>query len=165
MRGLIVVALLVLGGCASAPGVFSEIQRPPFPEAEYAQLPREGDGVVTGQVFMRTVGGDVIVGAGSEVILNPVTSYSTFWYENDYSAGGRRLSPHDPRADAWIITTQADGEGRFTFRNVPAGDYYVVSRVTWGVARSYGIAQQGGWIAKRITVPESGPPVEVMLTR
>lgn len=164
MRILIAAALLALAGCASVPGVFSDIPRPPFPVEEYAQLSREGTGTVIGQAFLRTMGGEVRYGAGSEVMLNPVTSYSTFWYEQDYSLGGRRLAPPDPRLEDYILTTQADGDGRFAFRNVPPGDYYAVSRVDWHVARSYGLTQEGGWIARRITVKDD-ETTEVMLTR
>ena len=161
MRGWIIALALVLAGCAG----MQPIERPPFPVAEYEALPREGTGVVTGQVFLRTMVGEVRYGAGSQVDLNPVTSYSTFWYHNDYSTGGRNLSPPDTRQDAYIITVQADGEGRFRFENVPPGDYYLTSSVFWRVPMgAWSSTQSGGWISERITV-ENGKETKQMLTR
>lgn len=161
MKWIAVVFAAMLAGCAG----LAPLERPPFPVAEYEALPTEGTGVVTGQVFLRTVGGEVRYGAGSEVDLNPVTSYSRFWYENDYRAGGRRLAPYDPRLDAYIITTQADGSGNFRFENVPPGDYYLTSRVTWGVPVGlYTTQQQGGVISIPITVRD-GEETRQMLTR
>lgn len=162
MRHVLMAAALAAGvtGCAT----MQPVQRPPFPVAEYESLADEGTGVVTGQVFLRTMVGEVRYGAGSEVFLNPVTSYSTFWYQQDYMAGGRRLTPSDTRQDAYIIETQADGEGRFRFEHVPPGDYYLVSSVFWQVPVGYASSTQGGYIAERIKV-ENGKEVKQMLTR
>ncbi|KLJ02849.1 hypothetical protein [Luteimonas sp. FCS-9] len=155
----VVIATAALTACASAPGV-----RPVFPEHEYAGLEaRKGTAVVTGQVFLRTRIGEVRYGAGSEVALNPVTSYSTFWYENSYLVN-RALSPADPRLPKYIITTQADGSGNFRFENVPAGAYYLTSQVVWEIPGPYVSSQQGGVISTRIEVPEGGE-VRQMLTR
>lgn len=141
------------------------IERPAFPLAEYEALPKEGTGVVTGQVFLRTVGGEVRYGAGSDVWLNPVTSYSTHWFENDYSKPGTRLMPPDTRQDAYIPETQADGHGNFRFENVPPGDYYLTSEVVWHVPLGrFSSTPQGGVISKRITV-ENDSETRVMLTR
>jgi hypothetical protein len=51
-----------------------KLPRMAFPVEEYEKLPTQGTGIVRGQAFLRTVGGDVKVGAGSKVALNPVTS-------------------------------------------------------------------------------------------
>jgi hypothetical protein len=62
--------------------------------------------------------------------------------------------------------TIADGSGRFTFKNVPDGDYYVSATVTWQTATGYkfSLETQGGRISKTINV-KNGEPIEVMLTR
>ena len=44
--------------------------------------------------------------------------------------GGKHLEPGDPRAQAYQRTAVADGEGRFVFADLPAGEYYVVSSVS-----------------------------------
>lgn len=157
---VLAVAAAFVTGCAS----MAPMERPPINLAEYEALPKEGTGVVTGQVFLRTMVGEVRYGAGSEVSLNPVTSYSTFWYENGHKPN-RRLAPPDTRQDAYIITTQADGHGNFRFENVPPGDYYLTSGVFWQVPLgAFSSTQSGGWVSERITV-ENDKETKQMLTR
>ena len=154
------LAGLALTGCAS----FTPMDRPAFPVAEYESLAKSGTGIVTGQVFLRTMVGEVRYGAGSEVMLNPVTSYSRFWYENGYLAK-RAMGDADARQDAYIITTQADGSGNFRFDNVPAGDYYLTSSVFWQVPLGqFSSTQQGGWISEKISISD-GEEVRKMLTK
>lgn len=161
---LSVLALLALiAGCASMPG-FTIVPRIDFPVAEYDALQgREGTGVVTGQVFLRTRGGEVRYGAGSEVVLNPVTSYSRQWYEQAY-LGGQRLSDPDMRAADALIKTQADGSGNFRFDNVPPGDYYLTSSVFWEAPGASYLSSQGGYISSPVTV-DNGKEVKQILTR
>lgn len=148
-------------GCAT----MAVVQRPDFDPAEYAGLDeRTGTGIVSGQVFLRTRGGEVRYGAGSEVILNPVTSYSRFWYEVGH-VQRKQISPPDPRLDRYLITTQADGNGNFRFENVPAGDYYLTSSVFWEVPVGIYTSQpQGGFISEPVTVVD-GSEIRQMLTR
>lgn len=133
-----------------------------FPVSEYEALPRAGTGVVEGQVFMKTVGGDVKYGAGSEVLLNPVTSYSEEWYRATFIQNVP-LSPADTRQDQYIRTTQADGNGNFRFADVPPGEYYVLSDVYWQAPTQFGMSTQGGLVAKRISV-ENDQTARVIVT-
>lgn len=162
MKSVFIGILLTvfLTACSSV----KSVQRIPFPENEYAQLIKEGRSTVKGQIFMKTVGGDVKYGAGEEVFLNPVTSYSKQWYEVNY-LGRKPLSPKesDSRLKDYMKIKQTNGSGQFEFKNIPAGEYYVVSRVTWRVRANQAIPE-GGLIAKMIEVNEN-EEVEVMLTR
>lgn len=159
MLGLIMIAG-ALSACAVAP-----VERIEFPSDEYAMLAKEGTGVVRGQAFLKTRGGDVKVAAGEEVLLNPVTSYSEQWYEVAY-LGGKTLTAPDPRYHDHIEKTIADGDGRFVFRSVPPGEYFVTARVVWEAATGYGggLQAQGGFVTKRIRVSE-GEQVDVIITR
>jgi hypothetical protein len=154
---------LALAGCA----IFDPplpIVRPPFPEAEYAALNKTGAAIVTGQAFLRTRSGDVKLGAGSPVLLIPVTSYSTFSY--DFRNQYYRLSKEDPRVYASMHVTTADAWGRFTLKNIADGEYYIRARVTWEVPTgdpNYPTSTQGGSIWKTVSV-RNGEPVEVMVT-
>lgn len=159
-RALALMATVALAGCATA----QTMQRPDVNMSEYQALATEGTGVVTGQVFLRTMVGEVRYGAGSEVLLNPVTTYSTFWYANQYQKGHRLTAP-DPSIEPYIIKTQADGEGRFRFENVPPGDYYLTSSVFWQVPLGrFSSTQSGGFISQRITV-ENDKETRQILTR
>jgi hypothetical protein len=140
-------------------------QRMAFPEHEYQHLPNSGTAIVKGQAFLKTRGGDIKVAAGNQVTLNPVTSYSNEWYEKTYIQGKRLVEP-DPRLLNYVRKTIADGNGRFTFKNVPAGVYYVTTFVTWEAATGYkgALQDQGGVVTKHIVVND-GAEIEVIVTR
>ena len=125
---LFAAALLV--GCA-VPVQKSQAPAPrkPFPEAEYLALPKTGTATVRGQAFLTTRGGDVKLAAGKRILLNPVTSYSLEWYERSYLSI-RRMEEADPKLDAYIRAQIADGNGRFVFKNVLAGEYFVTTTLT-----------------------------------
>lgn len=154
---------VLLFGCAAP--VQKPASRMPFPEAEYLALSKTGTAIVRGQAFLKTRGGDVKTAAGNQVLLNPVTSYSLEWYEKAYLPN-RPLEDADPRIKAYIATQIADGSGRFTFKNVPAGEYFVTTDVMWESPTGYqgALQVQGGKVSKRIKVNE-GEEVEVIVTR
>nr|GFC27967.1 hypothetical protein [Tanacetum cinerariifolium] len=126
------------------------------------ELPKSGTGTVTGQVFLRTVGGDVKYGAGSPVLLLQETDYMQQFYLA--WLGNKRAPEIDSRALSAGFKAQANGSGEFTFTNVPPGDYYVVSQVTWGAPTSYGLSNQGGSIMVRATVADESVTT-VMVTK
>jgi hypothetical protein len=156
MKWMAVFTLVFLNGCVSTKGQFSPAYEPrvDWPEIEYESLKSAtGANTVKGQAFLKTLGGDVKTAAGSEVILNPLTSYSTQFVEAMiYKSHGPGVILQPQLADSriWSFTkkTTADAEGKFTFHNVPNGEYYIYTTVTW-VASGY---SQGGWLSKKINV-------------
>ena len=136
------------------------VERIPFPQEEYDALPTEGTGIVRGQAFLKTRGGDVKTAAGESVRLNPVTSYSQQWFDISYSGSGR-MAPSDPRNDNYIITTIADGDGRFVFKNVPPGEYFLGAFISWYAG---GYRNEGGYVATKISVSD-GDDIDVIVTR
>lgn len=154
---------LTLSGCVTYTPP-SPVMRPPFPEAEYAALNKTGSAVVAGQAFLKTRGGDVKTGAGNAVYIMPVTSYSTFAY--DQRSADAPLSQPDPRMNAFTRETAADASGRFSFKNVPNGNYYIKTSVTWEVPTggkySY-MSTQGGDLWKTVRV-ENDESVDVIIT-
>ncbi|WP_440466911.1 hypothetical protein ACKI1H_27175 [Pseudomonas sp. YH-1] len=154
------VVLLALAGCAG--NQVKPLEFGTFPASEYEALQKSGSSTVTGQVFLKTRGGDVKFGAGSEVVLIPATSYSATLmqaYTEDRPAG----TP-DPRVKQYSHRTQADGSGYFTFRNVPAGRYYVNSSVNWEAPTQFGLSHQGGFILVPVSVGD-GEEARIMVTR
>lgn len=154
------LGLMLLAGCITQPPPQA---RSPFPAFEYAILPQSGTGVVEGQVFMRTVGGDVKFGAGSPVLLGPVTSYTEEWY-NVAVIRGLPIGPADPALQKYTRQTQADGNGNFQFTDVPPGQYFLVSEVFWQAPTHFGLARQGGVIVVRVTA-EDGRTTRQIVTR
>lgn len=154
----------MLAGCG-APRTSQRIARPTFPEAEYAALPRTGIAIVSGQGFLKTRGGDVKTAAGNTVFLEPATSYSKFANELRLPSNVY-VAPPDPRMKQYTRETVADGSGRFSFKNVPDGEYYLGTTVSWEAPTGYkfSLQTQGGLITKKIAV-KNGEPVDVMLTR
>jgi hypothetical protein len=160
MKGFFaVLSFLLLAGCVQ-PQPMEQFSG--FPEQTYLDLPKSGTGTVTGQVFLRTVGGDVKYGAGSPVLLLQETDYMrqfySAWLDN------KRAPVLDNRALYAGFKVQANGSGEFTFNNVPPGDYYVVSQVTWGAPTPYGVSNQGGSIMVRAIVANDSVTT-VMVTK
>jgi hypothetical protein len=160
MRVVLAAALIAVTciGCKSPP----RPRAAHYEESEYAPYRQKGTGAIAGQVFMRQRGGVVVVGAGSGVHMNPVTSYSTEWFEATMS--GRALEANDPRVEDCYHQTIADGDGRFHFADLAAGDYFIVSAVTWEVPGQWGASTQGGVVGTRVHV-QDGKVSDAVLTR
>lgn len=165
---LIMTLTILLSGCTNNVMQPTVIERIDFPTHEYEALEKDGTGKVSGQVFLKTKGGDVKYGAGSKVWLHPKTSYSDQWYsihqQNNfkvYGYGLKTLSKPDSRIAPFVRETQADGYGYFSFSEVPAGTFYLSSGVTWEIP---GAAPQGGVIIQIVDV-ENDKENKVMLTR
>jgi hypothetical protein len=128
------------------------IPRIPFPEDEYAKLPISGTGTVSGSAFIK-LGGNIKAAVGERVILNPVTSYSKQWYTVSY-LGQNQLEPPDKRIGKYLKFKIADAQGRFTFKNVPPGEYYIITVVSWEepVGSQGTHVSQGARLCKIITV-------------
>ena len=134
-----------------------------YSPAEYAPYARAGTGKITGQAFLKTVGGEVRYGAGNTVALHPATSLTNEWFTK-VVVQGRDLVPGDLRANDYRRITTADAEGRFEFNNLPPGEYYVTCGITWGVPSDIGVLPTGGIAYARATV-RNGETTKVVVTR
>jgi len=116
---------LALVSCAAQP-----IQRQAtFEPHEYAPYEKTGTSTISGQVSLKTQDGAVTSGGGcKEVYLEPVTAYSTEWYEREVKKNETLTAP-DPRARTYRKVTATDGVGFFRFENLPLGSYYVACRM------------------------------------
>jgi len=126
------------------------VQRIPFPEAEYSSLARTGNGRVMGSIYLITPSGKKVYGKQTRLYLNPVTSYSTQWYEKSY-LGGAKMSKVDSRLFNYLKFTTSDNSGKFEFLNVPSGSYYLIGVVKCGAECGYDRAKNIR-IAKKISV-------------
>ena len=132
MKPLTVSLVLFLVGCASAgPPPVPRPLRGPADRSEYAAFDEDGSLELRGQAFLTTRGGEVRVGAGRLVTLDPSTTYSREWFGR---FGGDvdefRALPADPSFGAARRTTTANAEGRFTFSRLVPGTYLLRTTVT-----------------------------------
>ena len=146
--------------------------RTTFDPSEVAFFNETGTNSVKGSAFIRQQGGGVVSCAGNEVYLIPQGTYSTermgIIYGKTSSAGfnlagwrGRQMPV--PPVDAYRShqrETTCDIDGKFEFRNIAAGSYFVVTRVTWTISHS----TQGGSLMAPITFADNNEVKSVVLS-
>ena len=157
------LALLTLALAACAAPQQERVAK--YDPAEYARYAGTGSARIAGQAFAKTVGGDVKYAAGNTVRLYPVTSMTTEWYETAIK-GGKPMKAGDERMMQHSRSTVADGSGNFEFTGLPAGDYYVVTGVEWGVPTGmqfFPIEQTGTALTGKVHVSD-GESKRVILT-
>jgi hypothetical protein len=128
-----------------------------FVEEEYRDYAETGEGLLMGQAFATTRGGDVVHGAGRSVYLTPRTSYATEWWEQEVLRG-IELAGADSTAETYFRVTTADAEGRFKFEDLPRGTYYVACWILWETD-----APQGVCVGEIVTLGEKKRRVETIL--
>ncbi|MDI3259493.1 MAG: hypothetical protein QJR02_07330 [Sinobacteraceae bacterium] len=128
------------------------------PQAAQALL-APGNANVSGEAFLRQAGGAIVTCAGGDVALIPATPYFSALLDNAFEGADfyevySSASPLPPIALADHPEAQrhatCDSQGRFQFRGLAGGDYYLVTKIVW-CCGPYTSAQ-GGWLRKRITV-------------
>jgi len=127
-----------------------KMQRIAFPTAEYNRLGRTGKGTIKGTIFVNSPYGKKIVGAGTRLYLNPVTSYSNQWYNDSYIAGNK-MEKADSRLFNYLKFTAADSSGVFAFYGVASGSYYLIGTVQCSTECGYDTSKSIR-IATRVTV-------------
>ena len=129
LAALIVLIMVVAGlGAGCAPSHYKH--QVPFDEADYAPYAGAGTAVITGTAVVTLKDGKTIAASNEFVFLIPGTAYSREWFENEILAD-HRIEGVDPRSLRATRSVTTDTEGRFTFSNVPPGDYYLTCSVAW----------------------------------
>lgn len=95
-----------------------------FIAKEYAPYKKKGKAKITGSACSTLPDG---VPCPEKIVIfaNPVTSYSTEWWKVHWLEG-QTLSKADPATNDYRKTAEVNPDGTFTFKNLPAGEYYVV---------------------------------------
>ena len=163
LRMLVVVVGLSLSGCVTPVTPPPAKRQAAFVESEFAPYAGTGTSTITGQAFLKTRSGELRFGAGCEVVMVPVTPYTTETGERAVLRNERLEAP-DPRYAAYRRTTIADGNGNFEFRNIPAGSYYLSCDIRWEYATQYGLSATGGTAFGKTTVA-AGATTKVIVTR
>lgn len=165
---------LLLVGCAGLPPLW-EPPRPDvhevlvsFDEAEARRLLLPGPSTIVGTGFLRQQGGGVVTCAGREVMLIPVTSYADARMSRLYGSVNRgfrgparriEFRPDPPSYATLSRSTRCNAQGAFRFEQVGAGDFYLVTLITWTVQ-----SVEGGFVMQRVTVQPGQSTVEAVLS-
>ena len=158
---LLLCLSLAYAGCSarepvekSAPA-FAKM-RTPFQYSEHERYAKRGANGINGKAVLTEKGGGVATCAGSRVLLMPATSYfrEIFWHM--IVAGSEPTPPRETHPDLknMIRRTQCDGQGRFSFSEIPDGAWFLLTQVN---------ATHGSmWIGE--TTLANGEILEALLT-
>ena len=127
-----------------------KMERIEFPTSEYYSLPRSGRATIKGSIYITDSYGSRVVGAGTRLYLNPLTSYSKQWYVESY-LGGNRMQKADSRLFNYLKFTAANSSGDFAFYGVPNGSYYLIGTVKCGEQCGYA-SEKSIRISTRVSV-------------
>lgn len=120
-----------------------------FRESDFVWSAKKGTASVSGQAFLRTVGGEVKFCAGREIVLVPDTPYAEALAAANRD--GLRGQEHPPAYMKYRRTTVGDGFGNFEFRDLPAGKWMVQCLLTWAVSP---YQDTGGFAEARFSLSE-----------
>ena len=118
---ILVLFVALLLGCQST-------RYAKFNPAEYERFKGPGSSTIKGRIWLDLGPNVRVVAKDCKVILEPITSYTKEWYEREVKKGAK-LGPPDPRALAFRRVAITDENGNFTFKNIPPGRYYIVTKV------------------------------------
>lgn len=144
----------LLSACATTSLPASPEYRPATAatEAEYRSYLVTGPNSLEGQALQRLPDGRRVPVAGRSVTLDPATSTGNDWWRVAGRSWPDRLSqpPSESFARARRVAI-TDAEGRFAFRNLPAGSYLV--RTDFGGVPA---TAPKGLLGRRLTIPTTG---------
>jgi hypothetical protein len=130
-------------------------QLPQADPSEYSAFLSGGAGTLDGQVFLTTRGGEVRVGAGQTVTLDPLTQLGRSWLSTTGVYVERfNEVPNDTLFRRTHRTTTVDAQGNFHFSNLHDGLYAARSVVTWMV----GSDPQGGLVVDTVRISSGSAP-------
>ncbi len=160
----VLAALVFVGGCASGPAY--QILTP-FHDNDFRLWKESGPYTVTGEAFLRQPSGKVITCAGETISLMPLTDYNLEL--SKLLESGKGYPPnYDRRAHRYDKKVMCDASGKFTFKNLPALNWLLITRVTWQedgllsfVPFVGGPTAKGGWLFQEVDIADSQPDTTV----
>ena len=154
---LIIISALFIASCAATPVVVTNSS---FDANEVSWFLEEGTGTLKGSAFLQRRDGMLVTCAGNLVSIFPVGTYSSERISNIYGNldSGRttfniwtstRVDEADQQYLIYSKEKKCDVDGKFSFTNLAAGSYFVVSKVEWSVSD---YSNEGGYLMKRVLV-------------
>lgn len=145
-----ITILIGLAICTMSLGCILQPMVTAFDEAPFLAAQGEGNATITGQAFLKTLGGDVKFGAGNEVELVPSTPYSDERYQR-VMINRESLAERDQRIERFTKKATADGNGNFEFKNIKPGKYYLYCLIKWNT----GYTTTGGYAHATVEIKEN----------
>lgn len=86
-----------------------------------------------------------------EVVLNPVSTASTQWFNEVCRRGKVLKGTVSPLYEHAMYKTKTNNYGQFAFPNIPTGEYYLSTKLYWmDTEPRSGPVEYGGLMAKRV---------------
>jgi len=159
---LLLSVVVLFCGCSAV-----HERKVPFDESEYKSYMNSGNATIEGQAFLNDGMGGANYANKSKVILKPVTSYSTEWFQYAIKKGKVLTGDHS-NSGKYTRTSVTDDYGNFKFSNLPAGEYYVACLVTYdGIFLGLSSATThtyNSWVYANVKV-SAGEVVKIIATR
>ena len=124
----------------------------PFADADFSAFAGDGPATLDGEAFLRLQTGNIKTCAGATVLLAPATEYDIHVAKSLIFNLDQALKQAGPAAKYWR-ETECDAEGKFSFEDIPVGDWIVITDVSFSVTdpnlvlqnlqRNGGLARQG----------------------
>lgn len=152
-RVLSLCCALLLAACT----VVRKPETVAFSAAEAAFIKKPGKGIITGHAFRTRRLGQIVNAAGEVVWLVPATAFARERFNNLF--GRDKYVPYhrfpaednpDPAYREYVRQTKTESNGRFLFKDVPPGSYFVMTRVTWGDEDK--LFREGGVVYDKVTL-------------
>lgn len=121
---------------------------------QYSIYAQQGTAIITGQAFLKTRGGDVKYAAGNTIFLIPITPHTEEYVSVAVIQRRVPVSGYQAPPQNAIRKVIGDGEGRFQFTTIPAGEYYILTDITWEVPSRTGSTRTGGTAYARVSVAD-----------
>ncbi len=98
----------------------------------------------------------------ADVVLNPVSAASTQWYTEVCRRGKVLKGEPNPLYQHAMFQTKTNSYGQFAFPNVPAGEYYLSTKLYWiDTAPRSGPVEYGGLLAKRVKLVAGATSIDL----
>ena len=125
-RIFICLLAFLMFGCSEGQESEGAKRHAEFKPEQYKPYAVKGKGRIKGSFCIELDNGQERCLAQQLVLLNPVTDYSTEWYERYWKNGEILESPHNAAAArSRLVRTMSNGD--FVFYSLPPGEYYVAA--------------------------------------
>jgi hypothetical protein len=156
----------------SSPGQDPLKLESPFDMEAVKFVKEPGDATVMGQAFLKLRDGTLKSCAGFNVELLPVAAYSNERIFKTYRSNEQgqilleqnppKFTPDVKEYHEMLLKSSCDAQGEFRFKNVAAGDYYVMAFIIWEATTGDAASKTGGGVMKRIHVEPNSTNVVLL---